>query len=593
MLPIKEMGIIVSAWAILFIIFTGCGLFIRRSFGLKIHNFDSLFFSFWVGWAYAIFFLQIWNLFFKIDWRAFLLISVVGAIGSLWNYQDTWRLTKKSIFKYWYVYLILMLITLWMANRSILSPFTYDSGLYHLNSVQWSVSFPVVPGLGNLHGRLAFNSSHFLYLALLQVGPWINKSYHFANGILIMVLIMQTLLSGVKIFKGNDKLKFYHIYYVLFLVPVVIKTIKPDSSPDIVIFILGIVLTAKFLYFLENKDSVNNTVDGETEYTIFVIASLFILGVTIKLSFFALGITIFLFAIIIWLKKYIKSQGKAVDKKLFIWLGGCVIAGLVVWMIRGVILSGYIAYPSTFGAFPVEWRIPYASVINEANWVRSWARMPGVDWNDVLGNWNWIKPWMQSFKGYKFEVIIPLIISFIGFIVGIILVLLQKYIKKKNNKMHKIIWIFLLPPVISITFWFFTAPTVRFAGANFWLLGAGSIIFALGSYNSDKLPNKKLLFVVLFASICILYRYFPRKDLILTSDKIAYFYNSPEVVLKKDITNSGLVIFLPVKGDQCWSAPLPCTPYMNYDLRLRKENELRYGFLIELKEEKDATINKN
>jgi hypothetical protein len=57
MLPIKEMGIIISAWAILFVIFTGCGLFIRCSFGLKIHNFNNLLFSFWIGWAYTIFFL--------------------------------------------------------------------------------------------------------------------------------------------------------------------------------------------------------------------------------------------------------------------------------------------------------------------------------------------------------------------------------------------------------------------------------------------------------------------------------------------------------------------------------------------------------
>ena len=93
---------------------------------------------------------------------------------------------------------------------------------------------------------------------------------------------------------------------------------------------------------------------------------------------------------------------------------------------------------------------------------------------------------------------------------------------------------------------------------------------------------------MLFASICIfyiLYRDLPYKDLILTSDKIAYFYHIPKIAIKKDITSSGLVIFLPEKGDQCWDAPLPCTQYMNSDLRLRKEDELRYGFLIEPKEE--------
>lgn len=571
MLPIKEMGIIISAWVILFIIFTGCGLFIRRSFGLKIHNFDNLLTSFWIGWAYSIFFLQMWNLFFKIDWRAFFLISVLGAMGLLWNYQDTWYLIKKSIFKYWYIYLILILMTLWMANRSILSPFTYDSGLYHLTSVRWTTSFPVVPGLGNLHSRLAFNSSYFLYLALLQIGLWVNKSYHFASGILIIVIIMQILLSSVKLFESNSKVKFYHIYYVLFLAPVIMKTIRPYSSPDIVVFILGIALSAKFLHFLENNDSPNSFINKEIEYAIFVIASLSILGITIKLSFLALGVIILLITIIIW---FIKSQGKFVDKKLFIWIGGCVTLGLVVWMIRGVILSGYIAYPSTFGAFPIEWRVPYASVLNEANWIRGWARMPHVHWNKVLGNWYWFSTWLVRFKRYKFDAILPLYISFIG----IALIMLQKFIKKKNYEMPKTMWIFLLPPVVSIIFWFFTAPTVRFAGASFWLLGAGSMILAT-SY-SKKLQERKILFIILVMSFCILYKFFPFKNLILTKDKINNFYDIPKVTLKKDITNSGLVMFLPEKGDQCWDAPLPCTPYMNPDLRLRRKGDMQYGFII-------------
>jgi hypothetical protein len=582
MLPIKEMGIIISAWAILFVIFTGCGLFIRRSFGLKIHNFDNLLFSFWIGWAYAIFFLQIWNLFFKIDWWAFLLISILGAMGLLWNYQDTWYLLKKSIFKYWYIYLILILMTLWMANRSILSPFVYDSGLYHLTSVRWATSFPVVPGLGNLHGRLAFNSSYFLYLALLQIGFWVNKSYHFANGILILVLIMQILLSSIKFFKNNSEIKLYHSYYILFFIPVLIKIIKPDCTPDLVIFILGIVLSAEFLYFLENNDNTNNILDKEKEYTIFIITSLSILGITIKLSFFALGIAFFLFTIIIWLKKYIKSPGKAVDKKLFMWISGGVILGLLVWMIRGIILSGYIAYPSTLGAFPVEWRVPYTSVVDEANWIRSWARLPGVHWSKVLGNWDWFKPWVTySFKAEKFNTILPLFISF----VSIISIILKKFIKKKHYEIPKNMWLILLPPIIAIIFWFFTAPTIRFIGASFWILGVASIILAISC--SNKLQWRKIL-IIIGISICtiyILYKYFTFEGLILTKDKIKNFYNVPKVTLKKEITNTGLVIFLPKEGDQCWDAQLPCSPYMNPDLRLRRKGDIRYGFIVYPKDE--------
>jgi len=584
MLPIKEMSIIISAWVILFIIFTGCGLFIRRSFGLKTHNFDNLLTSFWIGWGYSIFFLQMWNLFFKIDWRAFILISILGAVGLIWNYQSYWQPIKKSFFKYWYIYLILILITLWMANRSILSPFVYDSGLYHLSAVRWATSFPVVPGLGNLHGRLAFNSSHFLYLALLQIGLWTNKSYHFANGILILVLIMQILLSSVKLFYGNGESKFYHIYYFLFFTPVIMKFIRPNSSPDIAIFILGIILSAKFLYFLGNNGNTSGVDDEEMEYTVFVIVSLSILGITIKLSFFALGITIFLITIIIWFMRNLKSQDKVVDKKLVVWIGGCLIVGLAVWMIRGIILSGYIAYPSTFGAFPVEWRIPPASVINNANWIRSWARLPHVHWSKVLENWDWFKPWMQSFKRYKFDAIMPLYISFIG----IMLIMFKKFIKKKNYEMPKIMWIFLLPPVVSLVFWFFTAPSVRLAGASFWLLGAGSIILVINY--GKKLQERKILIVIFVISICILYKFFPSKDLILTKEKIKYFYDIPKVTLKKEMTNTGLVLFLPKEKDQCWDAPLPCTPYMNTNLCLRKEGNMRYGFMVYPRDEQDSAV---
>ncbi|EMO63800.1 hypothetical protein LEP1GSC133_1179, partial [Leptospira borgpetersenii serovar Pomona str. 200901868] len=38
------------------------------------------------------------------------------------------------------------------------SPFAYDSGLYHIQSIKWIQEYSVVPGLANLHGRFGFNS---------------------------------------------------------------------------------------------------------------------------------------------------------------------------------------------------------------------------------------------------------------------------------------------------------------------------------------------------------------------------------------------------------------------------------------------------
>jgi hypothetical protein len=46
-------------------------------------------------------------------------------------------------------------------------------------------------------------------------------------------------------------------------------------------------------------------------------------------------------------------------------------------------------------------------------------------------------------------------------------------------------------------------------------------------------------------------------------------------------TVSGLAVYVPVQGNQCWDAPLPCTPYFDETLRLRNESSLRWGFLAD------------
>jgi hypothetical protein len=43
-----------------------------------------------------------------------------------------------------------------------------------------------------------------------------------------------------------------------------------------------------------------------------------------------------------------------------------------------------------------------------------------------------------------------------------------------------------------------------------------------------------------------------------------------EVRVVQRETIEGVEIYTPAEGDQCWSAPLPCTPYFNRDLRVRR-----------------------
>ena len=75
----------------------------------------------------------------------------------------------------------------------------YDAGLYHLQAILWNGSYPTVPGLGNLHGRLAFYTSYFLLQAAFDQGPLAGQSYRAVAGLLAVVFLTQVAVSVVRV----------------------------------------------------------------------------------------------------------------------------------------------------------------------------------------------------------------------------------------------------------------------------------------------------------------------------------------------------------------------------------------------------------
>ncbi|MGC8605238.1 MAG: hypothetical protein ACP5VS_16345 [Desulfomonilaceae bacterium] len=57
---------------------------------------------------------------------------------------------------------------------------------------------------------------------------------------------------------------------------------------------------------------------------------------------------------------------------------------------------------------------------------------------------------------------------------------------------------------------------------------------------------------------------------------------------------SGLIVYTPAQGDQCWDSPVPSTPYFNPNLRLRVAGKIESGFTVNEKPDvaaKGATLN--
>lgn len=575
---------VISTWIVLGLIITGVGLGVRRGYGLRLKGGEGLLTSFWLGWAFALLFLQLWHLHFSVDGRALAVLTILGAAGLLWNRQGLASLLKESFPGKFFFLVLLLLGAIWTADHAALLPMFYDSGLYHLQAVRWANHYPIVPGLGNLHSRLAFNISYFLYVALLEVGPWAQKSQHLANGLLLMGLLAQILLSGFKLFLPNaPKFAVYHLFNLMFL-PATLKMAShffvASPSPDLPVFVLGVVLSAALLkYLLVPGDD-----PKENGYALFFITTMAAVGITVKLNFLILGVTAALVAIAVW---FIRDRSKNTKDSRYIiaWVSIWTTLILVPWTIRGIITSGYMAFPLTIGSVKVEWRLPYEQLLKIDSWIRGWARAPGRDPSTVLTNWDWLGPWFLSI--FKTEdsiiyLVTPLILTMV-FGSFTIYYRFTKRDRWKNQGLH---WLFLLYPLAAILSWFFTAPDVRLVGAGFWILGAATMALAIGSFENLPCPIlSPLLAPCLALALCLI---FLDKPLLPGRKRSGDFHTIPRAELTTFETRSGLVVYVPKDGGQSWDAPLPCTPYPEAGLHLRKAGDLGSGFQLTPTDEAQA-----
>jgi hypothetical protein len=566
---IAVMIFIVVWWCGLFAVLSGLGILGRRALGLPVDSAEAWILSFWSGWAFTILILQIWHLWLKIDIWAFATIVAAGTGSLLWNRGHLWPAIRSGLRQNFCLALIVLLLAFWIANRAMSPLENGDTGLYHMTAVRWGASYPIVPGLGNLHERLAFNSTFFLYAAMLEVWPWGQKSHYLANGLLLFVLLAQLMLSLRKIISCWPKNHSYHIFNVLLLAPAFGQMFNPNFSsltPDISIFILGIVIISRAYHFFIASDEEAH----RKYYDVFIIVTLCIVGMTIKLNFIPFGGSILIITLLVWISIY-SGQDKT---KILYWIILLNTSLLSIWVVRSVILSGYIFFPYTLGSVPVAWRVPRPLALSVTNWIHSWARAPGAFWTDVLGNWSWIRPWLRNFP-YEYTR---------ALITGVLALIL--YLTTRSRIMHYSLrsnyaYLAILgAPFISVISWFLSAPDPRFSGACFWMFGAG---FAALAIDNLGLKSSRVTRILAY-SVCLSFfiYLFPSHDslFILPNQQGIHLNNFPKPEYSTVPINNLINLNIPNGTDQCWDIPIPCTPYYRPTLKIRK-NHLDSGFFLD------------
>jgi hypothetical protein len=312
---------------------------------------DSVYRSPWLGYALLVGFLQLSHLVVPIH-KEFSALIVAGlaliASGLVFGGALKGWAAKRAAALIGLVALLLgisFLAFFPVLNGCTKSMCHIDLGVYYLQLIRWTQSFPIVPGLVNLQEQLAFNQNAFLITSLfdslvpnrwgifLIAGflPWLGLT-------LSLFALVQLILRRWRQLEGAPPIE---IAYAISL-PAWLSTLATSSissaSPDCIISSLSIHFFLVFACYVTSSDESERARDfGE----------IFLLGVlclSVKSSSLGLVLGIFAATIALLLIKRKRNAGDVFIPKRVAAMSLLAAAMMATWTWRGVILSGILCF---------------------------------------------------------------------------------------------------------------------------------------------------------------------------------------------------------------------------------------------------------
>lgn len=442
-------------------------------------------------------------------------------------------------------YCILLIVTAY----AVAAPISlYDSGLYHVQNIKWIQEYAVVPGLGNLHGRFAFNSHFFLPAALFSFS-W-NGFKLFPLNVVLMIGLLGYLYQQTKL---AFQKKYYRLGTTYLVLAIMCLLLYPgwvnSPSPDIA---SAIVVIFTLVYFVQIRGVFS-------EWSVLLLVAFSAMAITFKLSNLFL-VLLPLIAIIVRYK-HVGSLKLVVNPLL------TSIIILVPFFIRNVVLSGYLIYPfSSIDLFSFDWQIPNAIVAYEKLHIATWAKIPRATLNDVaaMSIQDWLPIWFFK-KSLPFKI---LLLTSLAGLPAIFIRSGKKYVALALG----VVW-------INLLFWFFNAPDLRFVhGYLMFSSSAGlSIIAVLLLKKTSLLKWVERKYGLLLIGIALIsFGAIKADKQELVSSHSILPYSLPLVELRT-IQLNNFKALAPKVDTRCWDAALPCVEKPDVPVSMRS-GEVKDGF---------------
>jgi hypothetical protein len=463
-------------------------------------------------------------------------------------------------------YLILFLglfIFVIILDLSSRLPANADTAIYHAQAIHWIETYPAVPGLGNLHSRLAYNSNWLLDNAVFSF-TWTGNSgpYTVLPGLLVLLSIFYFLGGLWQL--ARHQISPAALIKTLLIPLFFIVSPSEVSSP-------GTDLPAVFLTWVILCECLDGLLDIRETLMVrqLLILSLAVFAATIKLS--VLPLLLLPLILGIW----------HLRQKDFRWLSYLIVIGFFIlgaWMTRNVILSGYLIYPlPQLDLFSFDWKIPHVVAVNEINSISNWARhiWIGADEHaNSLPIQEWVPLWFKAETVNHKGLICTAAMGLLIYAVLLVNKPTRQWLIQVAGESYLVIFGIVYTGCI---YWFLSAPDFRF-GYSFILFSILLIFLPLMikalsiNWINRLFPLFLVIVFILFQVGFYLYSFKPESfttRLVHTEP----YPSSPTSSCKFGNFSTWCADIY----NQCWYNPFPCVPRPLLEVSKRSD-DLKDGF---------------
>jgi len=558
------MLLLLLASLLLLYITTGLGIFTSNLLGklLKVNVATGLPGTFLCGLIFSAVYFQLLSFITAVNYFTLLPLACLSGYTLFRNRQykaiisiipnNIAVLTKRGA-----VILTAALLTVWFIYW-VAPPLNGDSGSYHYLSILWYEKYKVVPGLANVHGRLAFNPASFIIDAAYSFTGLLGQSIYPLNGVLILIFFTWLLTRALKSSHWLEK-----IIYLL-MIPAFCRVLlddvsSPSSDPLFIICITYAVIS------LFNNIRANKLTLATGIIPVVILA----FSITAKLS--SVTALLILPIAFFWLprnQRTIKTLVTVCTICLLLWLP---------WLCRNVILSGYLVYPLYYvDLFNVDWKAPASVLKLDHILINQGPKFfsPDFAYLQSLSFSQWFPKWLSLHRAPGFMVNLVLFLA--GMLSPLYWLL---YVKHKQAFSIKafIVWLVIY---IGAWFWLTNSPDYRF-GAVFLMLAFALPLLPLAGIKQQHTytwPVTAICMLVIttfvFNCITIFNRpevySFTIKDCWLypLKDK-RYFNKNNKTDFPYSVLNNGVKLYLSDSTHECINTDLPCMSWRYGSIEMR------------------------